>query len=60
MKEETTITLESKDLRFIVARALRIPDEQVTQLRYGIGIKNLSMAEVGKRIAALDGRTAEP
>lgn len=51
MKQQTT--LESKELREIVACALKIPMEIVIQQRYSIAIEGISTEEVAKRIELL-------
>lgn len=53
---KTQVTLESKELKLIVAKALRIPEDQVVQLRYSIAIEGMAPEEIGKRIAGLDER----
>ena len=50
---KTQVTLESKELRTIVAKALRIPEEQVIQLRYSIAIEGMSAEEIEKRIDSI-------
>ena len=50
---KSQVTLESKELRTIVAKALKIPEEKVVQLRYSIAIEEMSPEEIEKRIQAL-------
>jgi hypothetical protein len=47
------ITLESKELKAIVAKALNIPESNVVQQRYSIAIEGLSPEEVDRKIKAL-------
>ena len=54
-KMKQQITLESKELREIVAKALDIPEKQVVSLRYGIAIEGLSAEDVEQRIISLLG-----
>lgn len=51
MKQQ--ITLDSKELREIVACALKIPMEKVIQQRYSIAIEGISEEEIEKRIELL-------
>ncbi len=53
MKQQ--ITLESAELKAIVAKALNIPEKNVVQLRYSIAIEGLSATEVEKKIKDLLG-----
>lgn len=53
MKQQ--ITLESAELKAIVAKALNIPEKNVVQLRYSIAIEGLSAVEVEKKIKDLLG-----
>ena len=48
MKQQ--ITLESAELKAIVAKALNIPEKNVVQLRYSIAIEGLSAVEVEKKL----------
>ena len=48
MKQQ--ITLEGSELRAIVAKALKVPDKQVVQLRYSIAVEGMSAEEVEKRL----------
>lgn len=50
MKEEVQVTLESKDMKAIVARALSLPDEKIVQLRYSIAVKDVPRAELERRL----------
>lgn len=51
MKQQ--VTLESKELREIVAKALGIPVPNVVQLRYSIAIEGYSAEEVERKIKTL-------
>lgn len=51
MKQQ--ITLESAELKAIVAKALGIPEKNVVQLRYSIAIEGLSAEEIERKIKAL-------
>lgn len=47
---KTTVQLESKDVREIIARFLKIPVENVIPNRYNFSVANLSAEEIEKRI----------
>lgn len=47
---KTTVTLESKDVRQIIANYLRIRIEDVIPNRYSFAIANLSAEEIERRI----------
>lgn len=49
---KTTIQLESKDVREIIAKFLDIPMENVIPNRYSFSIANLSAEEIERRINA--------
>ena len=51
MKQQ--ITLESSELKEIVAKALGIPEKNVVQLRYSIAIEGIPAEEVEQKIKAL-------
>lgn len=51
MKQQ--ITLESSELKEIVAKALGIPEKNVVQLRYSIAIEGIPAEEVERKIKAL-------
>lgn len=48
MKQQ--ITLEGSELRAIVAKALKVPEKMVVQLRYSIAVEGMSAEEVEKRL----------
>lgn len=48
MKEQ--VTLESKEVRAIIARFLQIPEDQVIPMRYGFAVEGMSAAEIARRI----------
>lgn len=48
MKQQ--VTLESKEVRAIIARYMKIPVEQVIPLRYSFAIEGLTATEIEKRI----------
>ena len=50
---KTSVTLESNELRAIVAMALGIPEKQVIQQRYSIAIEGLTAEEISARMAKL-------
>ena len=47
---KTTIQLETKDVREIIAKFLQIPVEDVIPNRYSFSIANMSAEEIEKRI----------
>lgn len=47
---KTTVQLESKDIRAIVAKFLCISEDQVIPMRYNFAIEGLSAEEIEKRI----------
>ena len=47
---KTTVQLESKDVREIIAKFLRIPAEDVIPNRYSFSVANVSAEEIEKRI----------
>lgn len=49
---KTTVQLESKDVRLIIAKYLCIPFEDVIPNRYSFSVANLSAEEIEKRIKA--------
>lgn len=48
MKQQ--VTLESKEVRLIIAKFLNIPEEKVIPMRYSFAIEGLSPDEIEKRI----------
>lgn len=50
---KTSVTLESNELRAIVAMTLGIPEKQVIQQRYSIAIEGLTAEEISARMAKL-------
>lgn len=48
MKQQ--ITLEGSELRAIVAKALKVPEKMVVQLRYSIAVEGMSAEDVEKRL----------
>lgn len=46
----TTVQLESKDIREIIARFLNIPLEDVIPNRYNFGIANMSAEKIEEKI----------
>lgn len=48
MKQQ--VTLDSKEIKAIVAKALGLPPALVVQLRYSIAVENMPPEEVEKRI----------
>lgn len=48
---KTQITLDSKEVRKLVARSLNIPEEKVIPLRYNFAIEGYSESEVQKMLA---------
>lgn len=49
MKQQ--ITLESRDVRTIIAKFLEIPEEQVIPLRYNFAIEGMTMEEIEGKLA---------
>lgn len=47
---KTTVQLDSKDVREIIAKFLDIPVEDVIPNRYSFSVANMSTEEIGKRI----------
>ena len=47
---KTTIQLESKDIREIIAKFLEIPIENVIPNRYNFSVMNMSAEEIEKKI----------
>ena len=47
---KTVVTLETKDVREIIARFLGVKVEDVIPNRYSFGVANMSAAEIGRRI----------
>ena len=50
---KTSVTLESNELRAIVAMTLGITEKQVIQQRYSIAIEGLTAEEISARMAKL-------
>lgn len=48
---KTTVQLDSKDIRIIIAKFFGIPIEDVIPNRYNFSIANLSAEEIEKRIS---------
>lgn len=49
MKQQ--ITLESKEVRTIIAKFLGIPEEQVVPLRYNFAIEGMSAEEIEQKLS---------
>lgn len=49
-KVKQQITLEGSELRAIVAKALKVPEKMVVQLRYSIAVEGMSAEDVEKRL----------
>lgn len=47
---KSTVQLESKDVRAIIAKLLGISEDQVIPMRYNYAIEGLSAEEIGKRL----------
>ena len=52
---KTTVQLESKDVRNIIANFLHIPVEDVIPNRYNFSVANLSAEEIERRIRKVKG-----
>ena len=51
---KTTVQLESKDVREIIARFLGVPLENVIPQRYNFAIADMSAEEIAKKIGEKD------
>lgn len=49
---KTTVNLESKDVRVIIAKFLGVRLEDVVPNRYSFGIANMSAEEIERKLAA--------
>ena len=47
---KTAVTLETKEVRQIIAKFLRIREEQVIPQRYNFSVEGLSQEEIEQRI----------
>lgn len=47
---KSQITLEAKEVKQIIAKALNIPEKQVVQLRYGFAIEGMSAEQVAQKL----------
>ena len=47
---KTTVTLENKDVREIIAKFLGVKLEDVIPNRYSVGVANMSAEEIERRI----------
>lgn len=47
---KSTVTLDGKDVRAIIARFLGIPEEQVIPLRYNYAVEGLTAEEIEEKI----------
>lgn len=52
---KTTVTLENKDVREIIARFLGVKLEDVIPNRYSFGVTNMPADEIERRIYAQEG-----
>lgn len=50
MKTTTTVTLDGKEVRAIIAKALNIPVENVKPLRYNFAIEGIPAEEVERKV----------
>lgn len=57
---KTTVTLETRDVREIIALFLGIRVEDVTPNRYSFGVDGLSAAEIAGKIEAAKNARLEP
>ena len=55
MKATMTITLDGKEVRAIIAKALDIPLEDVKPLRYNFAIEGHTAEEIEEKIKAVIG-----
>ena len=49
---KTTVQLESKDVRIIIAKFLDIPEDRVIPMRYNFAIEGMTDEEIEKRIGS--------
>ena len=49
---KTTVQLESKDVRVIIAKFLEIPEDRVIPMRYNFAIEGMTAEEIEKRIGS--------
>ena len=49
---KTTVNLESKDVRVIIAKFLGVRLEDVVSNRYSFGVANISAEEIERKLAA--------
>ena len=47
---KTTVQLDTKDIREIIAKFLQIPSEDVIPNRYSFSVANISAEEIEKKI----------
>lgn len=52
---KTTVNLENKDVRVIIARFLGVKLEDVIPNRYSFGVTNMPAEEIERRIYAQEG-----
>lgn len=50
MKSTTTVTLDGKEVRAIIAKALKIPIANVKPLRYNFAIEGIPAEEVERKV----------
>lgn len=50
MKSTTTVTLDGKEIRAIIAKALKIPIANVKPLRYNFAIEGIPVEEVERKV----------
>lgn len=49
---KSTVTLEAKEVRTIIAQFLGIKEEQVVSLRYNFAVEGMTAEEIAAKIAA--------
>lgn len=48
MKAETKITLEAKECKQLIAKALGVPEENIVSLKYNFGVVGIPEARVAE------------
>ena len=59
MKTKTTVNLETKDLRKILALFLNVREEQIIPNRYSFGVEGLSAEAISAKITQAEGKPRE-
>lgn len=51
---KATVTLDGKDVRKIISKFLKIPEEDVIPLRYNFAVSGISAAEIERKLSGGD------